>query len=445
MRPPLPKKIFKWTQMSPIEHGYWSKPLFVLLMTLTLNNADPILAASKDLTPDLPRVGDRSKPSSKDKPSTATNNQSSSSSRDLQSGELESSVTSDVDLQGWSSSVDSSTESTAKEITKGVRVEDIVEPPSDYHYASFGKPDPFVPPLLPPAPVPEKGAGPSSLEVPIVSALQRYAIDDLRIVGIWQHSNGDRKALVLTPSGSEQGGQGVIVRAGDPIGNRGGKILAIANDFIAVREFFLAPDGIRQYEDRRMLMTITPPEKQPAHLLFKPGERLPKEVSDEKEVNLDDAGLMRQKSDTNQAPGMTTNSQTLRGTRTPTFIPQRNASTEFNQGGLSRDSGVEGPSNSGQFPGTDPTRAPSQGQNMQQPASISTPVTSPNAAKSAPSDTSNLGAVAPSDPNLTNAPPNGAQLGIPPLNGMPPNYINGVVGGVGRDISQPASNSIPTQ
>lgn len=443
MRLSLTNKIFKLMSLIRVERGYRSETLFFLLMTITFNTSDAIFAASKNPTGDLPRVGDLSKPSSHDKSSAAMKRESLSSSRDRQSVELESSVTSDVDLQGWSSSIDSSTESTAKEITKGVRVEDIVEPPSDYHYASFGKPDPFVPPLLPPAPVPEQGAGPSSLEVPIVSALQRYAIDDLRIVGIWQHSNGDRKALVLTPPGGEQGGQGVIVRAGDPIGNRGGKILAIANDFIAVREFFLAPDGIRQYEDRRMLMTITPPERQPAHLLFKPGERLPKEVSDGKEVNLHDTGLTTQKSDTNQPPGATVNSQILRSTRTPSLLPQRNASPEVIQGGLSGDRGAEGPSKSGQFPGAVPTAAPSQGQNMQQPASISNPVTSPNAAQSGAPDKSNLGA--PSDPNVTNAPPNGAQLGIPSINGMPPNYINGVVGGAGRDISQPASNSIPTQ
>lgn len=443
MRESFPKKISKWRQLRLVERGYWSEALVAILMILALDTTDPIFAASKNPTVDLPRVGERSNPSSGDKPSAALKNESSSSGRDLQSVELESSVTSDVDIQGWSSSVDSSAESTAKEITKGVRVEDIVEPPSEYHYASFGKPDPFVPPLLPPPPVPEKGTGPSSLEVPIVSALQRYPIDSLRIVGIWQHSNGDRKALILTPLGSEQDGLGVIVRAGDPIGNRGGKILAIANDFIAVREFFLAPDGIRQYEDRRMLMTITPPERQPAHLLFKPGERLPKEVSDAKEVNLDDAGLTTQKSSTIQAPGITSNSQTPQGTRTPTDVPRRNGSNEVNRGVFSRESRVEDPSKSGQSPQTVPTAAPSQGQNMPEPAGFSNSATSPNAGQSASPDKSNLGP--PSDPNMTSVPPVGAQLGIPPVNGMPPNYINGVVGGAGRDITQPASNSIPTQ
>jgi Tfp pilus assembly protein PilP len=438
------KKIFSIPRLRFAKNGSGFETLFVPLMTLVLNTSGTILAASKAYPKDLPRVGDGSKPSSNKKGSTSVKNHRSNSNSDLKSEVLDSSVTSEAELQGWSSFVDSSEESTAKEITKGVRVEDIVEPPSDYHYASFGKPDPFVPPLLPPAPAPDKGAGPSSLEVPIVSALQRYSIDNLLIVGIWQHSNGDRKALILTPSGSDQGGQGVIVRAGDPIGNRGGKILAIANDFIAVREFFLAPDGIRQYEDRRMLMTITPPERQPAHLLFKPGERVPKEVTDGKDVNLDDAGLAIPKPEKTALQRMTTNSQPTQGMRIPTAMLQRNGTAEAPQGMLSNGGGFPISNPSGQSPGVIPTKAPSPDQNTTDPASLSPPATAPATGQSPVPDKSNL--EAPSGPNgMTSAPPNGEQLGVPPINGMPPNYINGVVGGVGRDISQPASNSIPTQ
>lgn len=181
----------------------------------------------------------------------------------------------------WDSFNESTGKGVANEITKGVRVEDILEPPADYRYASFGKQDPFIPPMMPENHLTgEKAKAPGTLEIPIVSALQRYALDSLSIVGIWQLSNGDRKAMVLTPAGEASGTQGVIVRSGDPIGNRGGRILAIGGDFLVAREFFLAPDGTRQYEDRRLLMTTPTAPPRPARLIFKPGDRDPKQVID---------------------------------------------------------------------------------------------------------------------------------------------------------------------
>ena len=194
---------------------------------------------------------------------------------------------SDVLEASWDSFNEASGKGVAAEITKGVRVEDIVEPPAEYHFASFGKQDPFIPPLLPTTTKPgETSATAGSLEVPIVSALQRYSLDSLLVVGIWQLSNGDRKAMVLTPPGESGGGQGIIVKAGDPIGNRGGRILAIGSEFLTVREFYLAPDGTRQFEDRRLPMTVTPADQRPARLVFKPGEIKPKQVFEGEELEL---------------------------------------------------------------------------------------------------------------------------------------------------------------
>jgi Tfp pilus assembly protein PilP len=187
----------------------------------------------------------------------------------------------------WDSFNEASGKGVAAEITKGVRVEDIVEPPAEYHFASFGKQDPFIPPILPSNSKPgETAATAGSLEVPIVSALQRFSLDNLMVVGIWQLSNGDRKAMVLTPPGETGGGQGIIVKIGDPIGNRGGRILAIGGDFLTVREFYLAPDGTRQFEDRRLPMTVTPADQRPARLVFKPGETQPKRVLEGEEFEV---------------------------------------------------------------------------------------------------------------------------------------------------------------
>ncbi len=149
---------------------------------------------------------------------------------------------------------ESSEEDIAKEVTKGLRVEDVVEPTADFHFAQFGKSDPFIPPLTL---SPQKRAEviqASGIEIPIVSPLQRFDIPELTLIGVWQLSSGERKGMIMTPQGGGDGGLGIIVRVGDPIGKRGGKIIAIANDYLTVREFSLALDGTRQYEDQQMYM-----------------------------------------------------------------------------------------------------------------------------------------------------------------------------------------------
>jgi Tfp pilus assembly protein PilP len=170
----------------------------------------------------------------------------------------------------WDSYSEAGTGGVAQDITKGVRVEDIVEPPSDYRYAAFGKADPFVPPMV----TSDKPAGPGNLEIPIVSPLQRFEVGTLQLVGVWQLASGERKAMVLTPGtsdGSSAAGQGIIVKNGDPIGTRGGKILGIGDDFLTVREFTLAVDGTRQYEDQQMYMGTRSPDEKPGKIIFKPG------------------------------------------------------------------------------------------------------------------------------------------------------------------------------
>lgn len=123
-----------------------------------------------------------------------------------------------------------------QEVNSGVNVQDIVSASHEYNYASFGKSSPFIPPLL--------SSHLAKLEIPIVSVLQRYFLEQLTVVGIWTLENNARKSLVMT---SEN--EGVIVAVGDPIGNRGGKIISIEPNLVKVREFSLAPDGTRQFED----------------------------------------------------------------------------------------------------------------------------------------------------------------------------------------------------
>jgi len=170
--------------------------------------------------------------------------------------------------------------SPARQVSGGVRVEDIVEPPSDYRYAAFSKADPFVPPMVtkrePKAIAAAAPANPDALEIPIISPLQRYALSELNVIGIWQLSSGERKAMIMTPQGGGGGGgssagQGIIVKVSDAIGNRGGKIQSIGDDFISAREFLLAPDGTRQYEDKLIYMGRSIQDDASGKIRFTPG------------------------------------------------------------------------------------------------------------------------------------------------------------------------------
>jgi len=172
----------------------------------------------------------------------------------------------------WDSYLDiSEGEGIAADITNGIRVEDIVEPPSQYRYAAFGKADPFIPPML-------TGYKESSLEIPIVSVLQRYRVGNLRIVGLWEITTGERKALIMTPKE-----EGIIATVGDSIGKRGGKILSIEEDSVNVREFTLAPDGTRQFEDTMMYLGNEQPDEEEAILLqaIGTGEGVPESALDD--------------------------------------------------------------------------------------------------------------------------------------------------------------------
>lgn len=157
---------------------------------------------------------------------------------------------------------------TASELPANARVEDIVEPSADYHYAGFGKPDPFQPPLSVRAIVHD------AVEIPIVSPLQRYGLKDLRLVGVWARTNGVRKALVLTPTM-----EGIIIKVGDLVGSGGGKVMAIGDSTVVVREFLIANDGTRQFSDVRLVFTEKPavgvPDRSKGVIVIAPGAARP--------------------------------------------------------------------------------------------------------------------------------------------------------------------------
>ena len=84
-----------------------------------------------------------------------------------------------------------------------LKVEEIIEPTSEYRYASFGKEDPFAQPPMGVAadtPDPQGGVGaPASSEIPMVSPLQAYPLDQLAVKGVWVLPNGQARAVIMTP------------------------------------------------------------------------------------------------------------------------------------------------------------------------------------------------------------------------------------------------------
>lgn len=183
---------------------------------------------------------------------------------------------SDVDIEEVEEDWESTPDRPAEDITRSIRIEDIVEPPSDYHYASFDRPNPFQAPDLNIVdrltdgadangaaagggiagdPATGSGAAAGKLvygaEIPMISALQNFALKDLRLKGIWQSDAMERRAIVMTPKR-----EGIIVKLGDPIA--AGKILEINKEYLVVREYRIKADGAREYEDKEMYLGPAP-------------------------------------------------------------------------------------------------------------------------------------------------------------------------------------------
>ncbi len=148
--------------------------------------------------------------------------------------------------QGWESrgEYDPELGSPVKDIT----VKDIVESPMDYVYSGYGKEDPFL--------APNESIGirntttiPNRVEIPIVSVLQKYNLTEMRLEGVWLAKKNARRALIRTPKD-----EGVVVSLGDYAGAHGGKVVDIQEDRVVVREFRIAPDGTRLFQDSSLWM-----------------------------------------------------------------------------------------------------------------------------------------------------------------------------------------------
>ncbi len=161
--------------------------------------------------------------------------------------------------QAWDSSIGYEDASRiALDVTNGIRIKDIVQPSAEYHFASFGRPDPFLPQIRLNRKESKnlKESDPGYEEIQVTSILQKYSIADLVVVGIWSPKNAAKKALVSTPVG-----EGVVVQMGDSIGMKAGKVIAISDDSVSVREFEISFDGTRQFQDLKLWISGKKPKE----------------------------------------------------------------------------------------------------------------------------------------------------------------------------------------
>ncbi len=166
----------------------------------------------------------------------------------------------------------------AKTVTKGVRVEDIIEPTFEYRYSSARRKNPFIPEvILTGKTARQRELSPNDVEIPIVSPLQSFAVSRLAVIGVWETDNGVWKALIRTPAT-----QGIEAKLGDPIGNSGGRLMTINPDSVVVREFSVRTDGTREYRDIPLYMGSDLPsgneDQTGGRLILRPGATQPEIV-----------------------------------------------------------------------------------------------------------------------------------------------------------------------
>ncbi len=150
-----------------------------------------------------------------------------------------------------------------REIVSFESAEKILESPEEYSYAAFDSDDPFDPPVvnIEVNAIGQKNdpiLSSTSVEIAIKSPLQTE-LKKLKIAGVWRKGSGDRKALIMAPElGHNARKIGVVAEVGDPMGIAG-KIIAIEDDYVIVREFKFEKDGTRTASDTTMY--IDPPNQ----------------------------------------------------------------------------------------------------------------------------------------------------------------------------------------
>ncbi len=210
-----------------------------------------------------------------------------------------------------------------EDLTSLAGAEEILNPPNEYHYAAFGKPDPFVKPFAPPVRTRDTnhdrdggdaiGKNKEGYEIPLVSALQ-VSLHLLQIKGIWEIGGGERKALIAVVG--EKGNtamQGLIAKVGDPIG-LAGKIIKIEKNSVVTRQYRLREDGSREFEDVVLTLGTSIPNRSAPEAMRK--GRVILSPGKEPQLQYDNLPLMPASAAV-PAPGELQNQQAPLNTKTP--------------------------------------------------------------------------------------------------------------------------------
>ncbi len=186
----------------------------------------------------------------------------------------------------------------ATDVTDVAKIEDIIEPEIDFQFVSFGKDDPFLPPMtinedgslksldVLHAAKKEKKAG--DFEKAIVSPLQKYDLRKIKVIGIWQLSSGERKAMVRVDKQIGGGSEAFVIGKGSLIGNQFGKVIGISSDKITVREFVILHNGKEHYINTDKYLGDKGPKSKNEVLVAKPGEKGTKVVDKNAEETFDE-------------------------------------------------------------------------------------------------------------------------------------------------------------
>jgi Tfp pilus assembly protein PilP len=149
-----------------------------------------------------------------------------------------------MDDSAWDSAVKRFDQNDPAGTKKQIKVEDIIEPTSEYHYIAGRRKNPFIPGVVLGRPNFSQERTPEDVEIPIINPLQSFSVNQLSVIGVWEGDDRVWKALIKTPNN-----QGIETKLGDPAGNSGGRIMSIAPEAVIVREFSVRSDGTREYRD----------------------------------------------------------------------------------------------------------------------------------------------------------------------------------------------------
>lgn len=131
-------------------------------------------------------------------------------------------------------------------------------------------------------------------ETEIIDPLQKVDLKDMTLVGTIL--GNDPVAMVTLPGSASLGTSGTaggglesrnetfMVRIGEPVGNRRGKLIAIAQDHIVVRELAASKDGLKRHQFHLSILKMASGTHRPKGFMMPGGGTLP-ETSQSLSVN----------------------------------------------------------------------------------------------------------------------------------------------------------------